>query len=69
VTGGWRELHNKELQNVYSLTRILRMIKSRRIRWVGHVARIGEAFIWDNGGKAGRKETTRKTKTQVDGQY
>jgi hypothetical protein len=42
VTGGWRELHNEELHNFYSLRSIIRMIKSRRMRWVGHVARMGE---------------------------
>jgi hypothetical protein len=34
------ELHNEELHNLYSLPSIIRMIKSRRIRWAGHVARI-----------------------------
>jgi hypothetical protein len=38
VTGVWRKLHNKELHNLYSLPSIIRMIKSRRIRFVGHVA-------------------------------
>jgi hypothetical protein len=57
VTGGWRKLHNKKLHDLYSLPFIIRMIKSRRIRWVGHVARIGEK------GKARRKETARKIKT------
>jgi hypothetical protein len=41
VTGGWRKPHN-ELHNLYSPTSIIRMIKSRRIRWAGHVARILE---------------------------
>jgi hypothetical protein len=48
----------------YSLS-IIRMIKSRRVRWAGTVAplgRGGEERIWDIGRKAGRKETTRKTK-------
>jgi hypothetical protein len=40
VTGGWRELHNEELHNLYSSPRIIRMIKSRRMRWVGHVIRM-----------------------------
>jgi hypothetical protein len=40
VTGGWRKLHNEELHNLYSSPSIIRMIKSRRIRWAGHVARI-----------------------------
>jgi hypothetical protein len=42
VTGGWRELHNEELHNFYSSPSIIRMIKSRRMRWAGHVARMGE---------------------------
>jgi hypothetical protein len=42
VTGGWRKLHNEELHNLYSSPSILRMIKSRRIRWAGHVVRMGE---------------------------
>jgi hypothetical protein len=42
VTGGWRKLHNEELHNLYSLPSIIRTIKSRRMRWVGHVARLGE---------------------------
>jgi hypothetical protein len=41
VTGGCRKLHNGELHNLYSSTSIIRMIKSRRMRWAGHVARIG----------------------------
>jgi hypothetical protein len=42
VTGGWRKLHNEELHNLYSSPSIIRMIKSRRMRWAGHVARMGE---------------------------
>jgi hypothetical protein len=38
VTGGWRKLHNEELHNVYSSPSIIRIIKSRRMRWAGHVA-------------------------------
>jgi hypothetical protein len=40
-TGVWRQLHNEELHNLYSLPSIIRMMKSRRIRWAGHVARYG----------------------------
>jgi hypothetical protein len=41
VTGGWRKLHNEELHSLSS-PNIIRMIKSSRIRWAGHVARMGE---------------------------
>jgi hypothetical protein len=40
--GCWRKLHNDELQNLYFSPNIVRVIKSRRLRWAGHVARIGE---------------------------
>jgi hypothetical protein len=42
VTGEWRKLHNGELCNLYSSPEIIRQIKSRRMRWAGHVARMGE---------------------------
>jgi hypothetical protein len=42
VTGYWRKLHNEELHNLYSSPNIIRMIRSKRIRWTGHVARMGE---------------------------
>jgi hypothetical protein len=42
VTGEWRKLHNEELSDLYSLPKIVRVVKSRRMRWVGHVARMGE---------------------------
>jgi hypothetical protein len=42
VTVEWRKLHNWELHNLYSSPDIIRQIKSRRIRWAGHVARMGE---------------------------
>jgi hypothetical protein len=40
--GGWRKLHNKELHNLYSSPSIIRIIKSRRMRWAGQVARMRE---------------------------
>jgi hypothetical protein len=42
VTGGWRKLHNEELRDLYSSPSIIRILESRMMRWVGHVARIGE---------------------------
>jgi hypothetical protein len=42
VTGGWKKLHNEELHNLYSSPSIIRIIWSRRMRWAGHVARMGE---------------------------
>jgi hypothetical protein len=45
VTGGWRKLLNEELLNLYSSPSIFRMIKSRRMRWAGHVARMGRRGI------------------------
>jgi len=42
VTGEWRRLHNEELNYLYSSSNIVWVIKSRRMRWAGHVARMGE---------------------------
>jgi hypothetical protein len=41
----WRKLHNEELNGLYSLPNIVRVIKSRRMRWAGHVARMGEGRV------------------------
>jgi hypothetical protein len=42
LTGDWRKLHKEELHNFYSSPNIIRMIKSRRMKWAGHVARMWE---------------------------
>jgi hypothetical protein len=42
LKGDWRKLRNEQLHNLYSSPNIIRMIKSRRMRWEGHVARMGE---------------------------
>jgi hypothetical protein len=59
-TGEWRKLHNGELHNLYSSPDVIRQIKSRRMRWAGHVARVGEGrnVYRVFGGEARRKETT-----------
>jgi hypothetical protein len=53
VTGEWRKLHNEELNGLYCSPTVVRVIKSRRIRWAGHVARMGReeactGFWWGN---------------------
>jgi len=45
VTGGWRKLHNEELNDLYRSPNIVRVIISRRMRWAGHVARMGERRV------------------------
>ena len=53
VTGEWRKLHNEELNDLYSSPNIVRLVKSRIMRWAGHVARMGRGeaytgFWWGN---------------------
>jgi hypothetical protein len=42
VTGDWRKLHNEELHNLFSSPHIMRIIKSRKMKWAGHVTQMGE---------------------------
>jgi hypothetical protein len=44
VTGEWRKLHNEELSDLYSSSYVIQLIKSRRIRWAGHVAHVGRVL-------------------------
>jgi hypothetical protein len=53
VTGEWRKLHNEEIHTLYSSPDIIRQVKARRMRWAGHVARMGEErkvyrFWWES---------------------
>jgi hypothetical protein len=59
VTGEWRQLHNEELRDLYSSSSIIRLIKSRRVRWADHVARTLIDYWWESQ----RETATRKTKT------
>jgi hypothetical protein len=62
VTGEWRKLHNYELNDIYSSPNIVLEIKSRRIRWAGHVACLGRGAAYTRFlGETRGKETTWKT--------
>jgi hypothetical protein len=67
--GDWRKLHNKELHNFYSSPNILTIIKSRKIRWTGHVARMGEtrnAYSISVGKPEGKRPIGRPRRRWVD---
>jgi hypothetical protein len=70
VTGEWKKLHNGELHNLYSSRDIIRQIKSRRMRWAGHVARMGEGrnvYRVLVGKPEGKKPFGRPKRRWVDG--
>jgi len=56
VTGEWRRLHNEELNDLYSSPNIVRVTKSRRMRWVGYVARMGEERVYIGSWWGNRRE-------------
>jgi hypothetical protein len=69
VTRDWRKLHIEELHNLYSSPDIIRMIKSSRMRWAGHVARMGEtrsAYRISVGKSEGKRSLGRSRRRWVD---
>jgi hypothetical protein len=69
VTEDWRKLHNEERHNFYSSSNIIRMIKSRRMKWAGHVARMGEtrnAYRILVGKPEGKRPLGRPRRRRVD---
>ncbi|KAJ4447230.1 hypothetical protein ANN_09234 [Periplaneta americana] len=71
VTGEWRKLHNTELHALYSSPDLIRNIKSRRLRWAGHVARMGESrnayrvLVWRAEGKRPLGRPRRRWKDNI----
>jgi hypothetical protein len=68
VTGGWRKLHNEELHNWYSSPSIFRIIKSRRMRWAGHVARMEKRNVYSLlvGNPEGKRPLGRPKRRWID---
>jgi hypothetical protein len=69
VKGEWRKLHNEELRDLYSSPSIIRILKSRRMRWAGHVARMGtkmNAYRLLVGKPEGRRPLGRPRRRRVD---
>ena len=71
VTGERRKLHKEELRDVYSLSNIVRVVKSRRMRWAGQMTRMGggEKCAQGSSGETRGKEAIGETQTQMGGQY
>jgi hypothetical protein len=72
VTGDWIKLHNEELHNLHSSPNTIRMIKSRRMRWAGHIARMGakrDAYRILVGKPDGKRPLGRPRRRWVGGQY
>jgi hypothetical protein len=66
ITAEWRKLHNEELHILYSSPNVIRQIKSRRMRWAGHVARMGEESVQGLLGKPEGKRPLRRPRRRCD---
>jgi hypothetical protein len=67
ITGEWRKLHNEELNGLHSLPNIVRVIKSRRLRWAGHVARMRKGEVCTGFWWGSLRERVRWRDRGVDG--
>jgi len=70
VTAEWRKLHNEELSDLYYLPNIVRVVKSRRMRWAGHVACMGQrrgVYMVLVGKPEGKRPLGRPPQTQMGG--
>jgi hypothetical protein len=66
---GWRKLHNEELQNLYSSPNIIRVVKTKRLKWAGHAERMGEmryAYKILVGRPEGKRLFERSRRTYID---